>query len=597
MTSEGLSKGMVVYSKQEWRATCSSCLQHLRAALAPSLSYQDIVGLLIDYGEFESAVVDALAPFQESEDAAIPLLRRAAFATGHALYQAWKGNGRLVTRWLQQFGRDLDQLAATPLPETVFLRVAEGYAHYGLYPETYLEAAQRFFQEKSPGRVVCLGVRSIGTSLSAVIGATLKEQGVEVSSFTVRPRGEPFDRRLVLSHALEQTFRSQSDAYFAIADEGPGLSGVTICSVAQRLSELGIPDERIVLFPSWVPDGASFLSDWARRRWQRHAKYACTFDEVLLQNSQFTRSLFPSEYVDLSCGAWRPLFYLNEADYPAVHPYHERRKLLCGERTRSMLEARSKADAGSALYLGKFVGLGRYGLIKRERAMQLADAGFAPPVAHLANGFLYTRFVPGQPLSGGAVEEGLLNRIASYLAFRRRHLPSPHDGKFDQVVEMIRTNVAVGLGDEWLVRLNSLETFRSVVEASPTAEIDGRMLPHEWIATPQGYLKTDGVDHDTHQFFRGCQDIAWDIAGTCVEFELTKGAQAYLIRALQSQANDVDLGTRLPFYFVAYLAYRYGYAELAVRELGASPDGQRFGSLANRYAARLKQEIAQMGTG
>ncbi len=50
------------------------------------------------------------------------------------------------------------------------------------------------------------------------------------------------------------------------------------------------------------------------------------------------------------------------------------------------------------------------------------------------------------------------------------------------------------------------------------------MLPHEWIRTASGFLKTDAVDHQDDLFFPGCQDIAWDIAGAIVEFGIPREA-------------------------------------------------------------------------
>jgi hypothetical protein len=49
--------------------------------------------------------------------------------------------------------------------------------------------------------------------------------------------------------------------------------------------------------------------------------------------------------------------------------------------------------------------------------------------------------------------------------------------------------------------------------------------------------------------------------------------------------------TRLPFFLIAYLAYRLGYTTLAATALGPSPDGARFTRLTRRYAAVLRRAI------
>ena len=71
--------------------------------------------------------------------------------------------------------------------------------------------------------------------------------------FTVRPRGHPFHRELHLSESLENAIRRHAESWFLIVDEGPGLSGSSFVSVALKLERLGIPSDRIVLFPSHDP--------------------------------------------------------------------------------------------------------------------------------------------------------------------------------------------------------------------------------------------------------------------------------------------------------------------------------------------------------
>ena len=88
------------------------------------------------------------------------------------------------------------------------------------------------------------------------------------------------------------------------------------------------------------------------------------------------------------------------------------------------------------------------------------------------------------------------------------------------------------------------------------------MLPHEWIATAAGYLKTDALDHGDNHFYPGPADIAWDVAGTIMEFELDAAAREHLIEAYVRAANDRGIRQRLPFSTAAYLAFRVGYAQM-----------------------------------
>jgi hypothetical protein len=118
------------------------------------------------------------------------------------------------------------------------------------------------------------------------------------------------------------------------------------------------------------------------------------------------------------------------------------------------------------------------------------------------------------------------------------------------------------------------------------------MLPHEWLRTSSGYLKLDGLDHHDDHFFPGPRDVAWDVAGTCVEFELGPAARWQFVERYRCESRDETIAARLPSYAVAYLAFRTGYATMAAESLGWTPDGRRFAALARRYSRRLHQELA-----
>jgi hypothetical protein len=400
-----------------------------------------------------------------------------------------------------------------------------------------------------------------------------------VHAFTVRPRGHPFDRCLRLTAQLATLWRSLREAYFLIVDEGPGLSGSSFACVAQKLAELGVRDERIVFFPSWEPDAAQLLSTAAQQHWRRHRKYTADFAAVWLQSGRLQPAWPQSVCHDLSGGKWRALVYHRDTEYPAVQPQHERRKYLYQKR-----------GFGEAV-LGKFAGLGRYGTAKLQRAMALADAGFAPRVCGLRDGFLITEFVAGRPLTSRDVAPPLLHTMARYLAYLQQHCPATAGTSGAALLEMIQVNVAEGLGADWAQRLQGLEHLQAAGGAMASSAIDGRMLPHEWLRTAHGFIKTDGLDHHDDHFFPGCQDITWDIAGSCVEFRLDRAQRAALIQEYQALSRDDSITQRLPFFLIAYLAYRLGYATLAATTLGQSPDGARFTTLSQRYAAMLRRAI------
>jgi hypothetical protein len=78
-----------------------------------------------------------------------------------------------------------------------------------LAPETYLESACRFVRTRlfyDSYDLVCIGIRSIGSSLSGIVAGALEELGCRVKSITVRPTGHPSNRTVSISRGLKQEF-------------------------------------------------------------------------------------------------------------------------------------------------------------------------------------------------------------------------------------------------------------------------------------------------------------------------------------------------------------------------------------------------------
>lgn len=73
-----------------------------------------------------------------------------------------------------------------------------------------------------------------------------------------------------------------------------------------------------------------------------------------------------------------------------------------------------------------------------------------------------------------------------------------------------------------------------------------------------GIVKTDALDHHADRFLPGAQDAGWDLAAATVEFALPAAAAARLVDRYVSATGDRDIARRLPFYAVAYPAFRIG---------------------------------------
>ena len=574
---------MIVYRDQRSRADPRRLLSDLqsciRRAEAADPSHQQVVGILIDSGILESAVADALFPEQDNSNPIAEGFRRLSLAAAHLLWHSWHRNPDAMAFWYCRLSKAADAAAGHALPRIVETTPPEGYFHYSLYPEMYLEAAKSFVTALGRVSAIVLGIRSIGSSLSAVVAASLQELGCQVESFTLRPRGHPFSRSPRMADGLAALFASRAAGHFLVVDEGPGLSGSSLGGTAGWLHELGIADDHIHLFPAWRADGSRLRSSVARERWTRHLQFTRDFEEIWLGSGRL-QEVFPGTLSDLSGGKWRTQLLGDGHPYPAVQPQHERRKYLLA----------SEESGGPTKKLLSFAGLGAAAERKVVRLAELAEAGFTPAPERLAYGFMQRPFLPGTPARPGSGSRELLDFVAAYLAHLDGHHPADNITPSSCVEEMVRVNVAEGLRSTALEK--QVERLPREAWAERPIALDGRMLAHEWIATPAGYLKVDAMDHHDDHFFPGATDIAWDLAAACMELELGAVDRNYLVSRYRRLSSDRTIGHRLHPHATAYLAFRLGYATLAAETLGDSEDGQRFAAEQCRYHDLLVRELS-----
>ncbi|HEX5385267.1 MAG TPA: HAD-IIIA family hydrolase [Gemmatimonadales bacterium] len=591
---------MIVY-RNETRCTAShAALAELRESLGSARSlgagparYDRLIALLIDGGALESAVADALCPEIDRVLPPMAALHRVTRALAGAAWCAWRGIEHDVRGHLDHAADALSGLERAELPSEVALAVPEGFAHYAVYPECYFEAAARLEAEHgaerdAPGPMAtCLGLRTIGATLVACVTAVLAERGWQLASFTVRPRGHPFDRRPRFASELAAALRERLAGWFLVVDEGPGLSGSSLDGTVDALVQLGVPEERIALFPSWCTDGSALRSARARDRWPRLRQTVIPFENVWLESGRLARACGAAALEDLSAGAWRRRLIPDARDWPAVQPQHERRKYL------------DIASAGGgkvgARHLLRFAGLGRFGARRLERAQALSAMGWSPEPLGVAHGFLCTRWVEGTPLAAADVTSHLIAAIARYAADVRALAPAEPGASREALAEMAAFNAARALGDEWGERAH--RAMGAARWSDHACIIDGRMLPHEWLRTPHGYMKTDALDHGDDHFMPGPQDIAWDLAAAAVEFALDADGERALVDAYARHSGDRGTAERLPAYRLAYLAFRVGYCTLAAEALGsissAAADAERFRAATARYAAALRDALCR----
>jgi hypothetical protein len=542
------------------------CLKRVNAIRRGiQVARDDLLAVFIQLGTLEAAVADALCPAREERISLLCAFRQAMDALGRAFLATCNG---ATTHHLATAADHLGKLPAGAMPSAVNLSTPEGFAFYALYPEAYAEAAAEWGAATRPARVVCLGLRSIGTTLASVARAGLEERGVTAATWTLRPRGHPFDRTVAFDRGLVSGW-SPERATFLLVDEGPGLSGSSLAGAAAALSNLGVPDNRIVLLAAWNPDPAHFRSESARRQWARHVVLTAGFDRM--RGALRGDGILPADAVNVSGGLWRQHFSV-AAPWPTAHPQHERMKFVIGGRA-----------------IARFAGLGDHGQRIRDRATRVAAAGWTAPPGALQRGLLQQPRVAGRVMSAADVDASLLSHAADYIAWLRKEESGTEAASIGPLTRMLRVNAGEGLGSSVLPEVDAL-VANAEAFTEPATAIDGRFQVHEWVRTRSGFIKVDALDHHVDHFLPGCTDAAWDVAGLFVEAAVPPAERAALLHRYARACGDTTIAARLPFYLAAYAAFRLGYTTLAAESL-AGDEGRRFEAERQRYADALRAAL------
>lgn len=523
----------------------------------------DVERLLIEWTEFEAAVADALAPEIDTWDERLQRLR-AASCDAARLWLTASEEG-LVER--APLCARIEAVGALSLPQRITLKVSEGFAFYALFPDAYASSARRFVDELRPPRVCLIGIRGIGCCLSAVAAAAIEQRGCPARTFTVRPRGHPFSRELRLDGRLAEALRAEArdGASFAIVDEGPGLSGSSFASVVIALRALDVEPHRVVFLSSWDPSPEGLRSEEARRVWLAHRRYS----NDAARNGLTPERIFGMTAArDWSAGRWRADVLADVRSWPAVRTDHERWKVAIPEDR-----------------IVKFVGLGSYGAAARNRAELLHDLGVGARPGELRRGFLELAFVPGHPLDS-PIDHHDAARIGAYIGQIARAFPTSESVDTEALALMIETNVRELTGHTSPAFADDVRERAKTLDGLAAAEIDGRVLPHEWIRAGAGLTKVDALDHYRDHFFPGVQGAAWDLAAALVEFDMDDRCAFALVRAFERASEDPASAHHLAFYQLAYTAFRGGYLTMAA-ENAPPAEASRLRRAAEQYVSRL----------
>jgi hypothetical protein len=490
----------------------------------------------------------------------------------------------------------LHQLSRTKTSATrLTLKAPEGFAFYALFPEQYAVAAHQWAlaHGASSDGVLVIGIRSIGTTLSAVVTSVLKSRGFKARRITLRPSGHPWQREVQLERAVLKHVD-----WVLVVDEGPGLSGSSMAAVAKGLCQRGMSMERIAFFPGHAGDPGPNANEEIREIWARARKCFvpladvrwnyCTIEQTLAHATttrmKTGRAL---EVINLSEGKWRKISFSKRPDWPPVAPQFERLKFLC-------------RGNGEPPVLWKFSGFPLVSSEPRDMAQWMRDemsqrserTGFLAPFG-ISNGFIGVKWQSATPLRSSDFSQPRVPQdLARYVvAARGRPLQKTEArAALNRLRNMLSWNTQFALGGESANKAKVMSEQMAPPIGMP-AYGDGRMAPHEWVQTPEGNItKTNGVCHFWDHTLIGRQPIYWDIAGVLIEWHLGKAQRQQFLHALKKQGCSVSAQS-LNFYCGAYAAFRMGYCQIAATSAG-SVAAQQLSEAARMYRECLLEELA-----
>ena len=525
---------MLVFRENAGRARYSSATlireldSYLRSANSAQREQRNelLTNALLRAGEIECALADLRHPVASA-------VKELTDAIAQALLSSADYSGAFA------------RLAAQEFPESLTITTPEGFAYYALDPLSYADLVRAI----EPGIAFVVGIRSIGTVLSAICAAALR-----CGRMTVRPSGHPYDRELRFTPEESATIAEhvQRGARLFVVDEGPGLSGSSFLATAEAIEREGVSGERITLIGSHDCDGRNLVAHDAPARWTR-------LDFIAVPPVSAPAGARPFRDWD-----WRRESQIDEKDWPA---------------TWSQLTPPKYLSAHGDL-LWKYEGLGRAGDQVRARAKVLGEAGFSSRLAAISRGFSGYEYVAGQPVRFTEWNADLAQRLAEYLVFRGNEFAANADGT---TVQAMVSHDLRALLDVDLVDLD-LEIISPCV-------CDARLMPHEWIRTPDGrLLKADATMHGDDHFYPGPWDLAWDVAGAIIEWQLDEGAATDFVSRYERQSGD-HVRHRLPQYKIAYAACRAAYARMAASAMPATPEAERFHRACDRYLDVVRTEV------
>lgn len=440
-------------------------------------------------------------------------------------------------------------------PEIVHVAPPEGFAFYALHPLKFADLADLI--EYSADVIAVVGIRSIGTTLSAVVQAAVRKLGKRAERITVRPTGHPYDRQTQLTPDLLAWVATMNShcAQFLVVDEGPGMSGSSFLSVGDALLAAGVPRPNIAFLCSRIPDVTALKATNAQDRWPSFASYYVDGRGHLPEGAK--------RYV--GGGIWRGDVFSSEDLWPASWTTMERAKFL--------------SAGGNTFY--KFEGFGAIGAAVHARALKLGRAGFAPVPLAREQGYGVYPVIRGRNLTPSDATPAVLKRLADYCGFRAQQM-RVETADTAGLSQMLRFNAQQEFGPD--TDVPALDLVRPVIT-------DSRMAPHKWIEADGAILKVDSETHGDDHFFPGPTDIAWDLAGTILEWDLDDNAAQFFLNCYQRASGDGPIDRVRP-YLIAYSVFRMAHCKMASAAMRGTYEASRLNAAHRLYRTKAKRLIS-----
>jgi hypothetical protein len=551
---------MIVYGDFEVHAILADRMAHFKRRceeLLDSTSLDEVRSLLIEAGQIEQATADLKNLSLEGKQFFQTITDSVAqwfVSIWSKSSETWKWTGISSERF-----KDFE----SAITECVF-KVPEGFAFYALYPEQYCASALKWLSlvEDSDAKAVVIGIRSIGTTLSSVITAVLQKANRSVHRFTVRPVGPPFER---VTSIISSDLRDAK--YALIVDEGPGISGSSMASVANSLVDLGFPMEKICFFPGHEGEPGAAASNEIRKMWNQIRRYTSSLEE-LRWSGQSLEELFLAQsrmlcgrnfhsIKNLSAGQWRKFVCSDEADWPSVCTNFERLKFLC------------MSESGFSL-LWKFAGLGPgfegddLGAKAFSDWKSKYEQGWTIKPIGMFMGFVAIPWTSGRQLTIRDAPQ-ISETLGRYLVDSATSPLEPNECRkaIDRLVEIISINIKEAFGSDEASCALALVPHPYRLIHLPSYG-DGHLAPHEWIYTEEGQMmKMDCECHAFDHTFVGRQSICWDIAGALIEWKLDPIHKSRLLEIVEEGGIVINEALLL-FYQLAYTSFNLGQTTLCM---------------------------------